>query len=134
MMQSLPRTAYNIGKRFGNEKLTVIINSDFEEKSNYAVGGTSACSIFSKLNDGHLYVFLSVPNNASDEDKEIKIAHEFGEIKFKENHPCLSKALHIGGSIPLPLIGKIPKLINEALADVEARKRGFKIPYLYHLG
>ena len=131
MPQSLPRTAYDIGKKFGNKKLTVMIDSDFEETMNPLGGTTTAYSVFNNKSGGHLYVFLAIPKNASDKDKEIRIAHEFGEIKFRENHPKISKTLHISGLVPF--IGEVPKLINELLADREARKRGFKIPYLYHL-
>lgn len=52
-------------------------------------------------------------DDKKNKDKEIKIAHEFGDIKFNENHPKVSKTLHILGLIPF--IGEIPIFIKESL-------------------
>ncbi|MEM5778203.1 MAG: hypothetical protein QXD43_01295 [Candidatus Aenigmatarchaeota archaeon] len=134
LLPSLPRTAYNIGKKFGYGKLIVKIDSDFKEYAPYfrlANYEVLAYGCHCKIGES-LMVCLGIPKKVSDKEKEIRIAHEFGEIKFGENHPKIHRALKAIGSIPV--FGEPFMLINESLADREARKIGLKIPYLYHLG
>jgi hypothetical protein len=131
MNHDLEQIAYDIGKRFGNEKLTVKVDPYFTEVENRS-GTIKGRSVFSESLDNHLHVYIQLPGNVSDREKEIRIAHEFGEIAFKKNHPTISKMLHILGYNRF--VGEISRLLNDSLADMEARKRGFKIPYLYHLG
>jgi len=130
-MSSLQRFAYNIGKRFDHKKLTVMIDHNFEEISNPSGWTTLSYSVHTEMPGEHLYLYLGLPKEISEKEKKIRIAHEFGEIAFRKKHLNVSRILHLLGS--KSLIGKIPKLINDSLADMEARKRGFTIPYLYHL-
>jgi hypothetical protein len=130
-MTNLQKLAYNIGKRFDNKRLTVFIDHDFKETPNNSGGTRSAYSVHTVSPGEHLKVYLGVPQEISEKEKEIRIAHEFGEIAFRKKHPQISRILHRLGS--KQFIGEIPRIINESLADMEARKKGFKIPYLYHL-
>jgi len=131
MERDLEQIAYDIGREFDNEKLTVYVNPHFTEVKN-GLGTIKSQSVFSELPDNHLHVYIKLPADISDKERKIRIAHEFSEIAFKKNHPTISKILHILGYNRF--LGEAARIVNDSLADMEARKRGFKIPYFYHLG
>jgi len=131
MNNDLEQVAYDIGKEFGNEKLIVYVNPYFKEVKN-SLGTIKGQSVFSELPDDHLHVYIQLPGDISEREKEIRIAHEFSEIAFKKNHPTISKMLHLLGYNRF--LGDVSRIVNDSLADMEARKKGFKIPYFYHLG
>ena len=85
MDQDLDQMAYDIGKRFGNGKLSVNVDPYFTEVKNGS-GTIRGRTVFSHLPDDHLHVYIQLPGDVSEREKEIRIANEFGEIAFKKNH------------------------------------------------
>ena len=132
MEKSLTEKAYIIGKMFGNEKLTISVDSNFKETMCSPTGMIKAYSVHCELTNGDLGVYLCLPEEITDREKVIRIAHEFGEIELRKKHPTISRMLHILSS--KKFVGDFSKLLNDSLADMEARKKGFNIPYSYHLG
>lgn len=133
--QELESLVKHVGSIFGYENLGVEIDS-----SSSMSMGVSEILGYAKLeeNKNRAKIRLGLSKGLKPEEVEHVVAHEFADYEYSKKHPRFQKFSKTAIRLPMVLItfglGTFINTLYDTLADGEARKRGIKIPYYFHIG